>query len=1104
MIFGRSGTNNFRIPRVQLLQKTRPVLTRSLVVCSAVSLGIISNLSVASATAASHQVVHVPPLLHSSSALGHQSPSSGKILAKIRSHQSSQGWHVTQGAISLNQVSCNSNNMCIGLGTQIGNQSTVILTNQGANSTWTVVNSNLAYNLNAASCPSVTICIAIGYNPALIQGVALYSDDGGTSWDQASLPSIPNTANPSGPPQTTLVTSELNSLSCVSTTTCWAAGNGPYGQISGVILVTSDSGATWNVVAQNLPSSLDSISCVSSNFCETVGAGNVYSSTTPTTTSSAGSVWASEVFSTTSSAQEISCTSTQVCFILAGGGQNGNEVFSSSNGSSYVDTQKLPADGYTSMSCVGGSNCYLVGEIASNSLEPATSIITATSNSGSAWTNQTSPIAGGLSSISCISVSQCIAVSPYSAQVPSVIATVNGGQTWSVSSSGTPTDLSTLQIFDVTCPSQQSCLALGDGPSAGSTILSSQNGGLTWNVAITTGGPQPLSILTCSGTQVCWAAGPSYGGPYGFSLLTTTNGGVTWLVQPTPPTLSNVNSMSCVSTSTCVAFGNSTIALTNDGGSTWTIEQSQIGYNSLSQSLYCMPGSTKCWLAVGQQILSSPDLGQTWYPVSLAAPSDYLSYMGITCPSSQVCIIFGQYQAQLYTYKTTNGGASWTNNFAGSLDGINSVTPTSLECINLQSCWLLSNSNYQGSIILATNNGGTSWRPQLVTPISINSISCTTLLTCIALGGVYGFGGGGVVFTTSNGGMEGAPTISSISQQSGPDNQDVAININGSNLSSITTIEIGSTKSSDFTIDSDSQITISLPPSYSVLSQTFDIGVINSQGSVAHSPELFQSVAPKALTPGDGFWTVNYGGYIYAAGSAPYFGNASSVTLGAWPDVHYYSVISITGNVDGDGYWTATQNGQVTAFGSAKFYGDLAALSLKVSNIVAIRRTFDGKGYWLFGSDGGVFAFGDAHFYGSAFYNYPTHPVVSAQATPDGKGYWLVTSDGGIFSFGDAHFYGSDSCTGCHPFFQNNPVVSMAPTSDGKGYWIVYQSGFVDAHGDARLYPASAQMPQAIVALIPTPDSLGYWLVSEYGQLYEFGDAPFLSFFGGGIVDASS
>ena len=191
----------------------------------------------------------------------------------------------------------------------------------------------------------------------------------------------------------------------------------------------------------------------------------------------------------------------------------------------------------------------------------------------------------------------------------------------------------------------------------------------------------------------------------------------------------------------------------------------------------------------------------------------------------------------------------------------------------------------------------------------------------------------------------------------------------------------------------------------------------------------------------------------------------------------------------GDGAWTADAAGRVYATGDATDVGDLARLGIRPNRpINGMAPTPTGSGYWLVASDGGIFAFGDARFRGSMGGTALNRPIVGMTPTTSGRGYWMVASDGGIFAFGDARFFGS---TGSTPL--NRPINGMAATPSGRGYWLFASDGGIFAFGDAGFHGSLPGVPGAAgrtaVGMIPTASGSGYWIVTDDDRVWPFGDA---------------
>jgi photosystem II stability/assembly factor-like uncharacterized protein len=70
------------------------------------------------------------------------------------------------------------------------------------------------------------------------------------------------------------------------------------------------------------------------------------------------------------------------------------------------------------------------------------------------------------------------------------------------------------------------------------------------------------------------------------AILTTANGGTTWKAEPVPSGVSFLNTVSCGSTSDCVAVGQAAMTVaaivsTTDGGAKWTTAKVPAGVRSL-------------------------------------------------------------------------------------------------------------------------------------------------------------------------------------------------------------------------------------------------------------------------------------------------------------------------------------------------------------------------------------------------------------------------------------------------------------------------------------------------------------------------------------------
>ena len=365
------------------------------------------------------------------------------------------------------------------------------------------------------------------------------------------------------------------------------------------------------------------------------------------------------------------------------------------------------------------------------------------------------------------------------------------------------------------------------------------------------------------------------------------------------------------------------------------------------------------------------------------------------------------------------------------------------------------------------------------------------------------------------------PVVTSVNPTSGPTKGGNAVTINGTGLTSATSVKFG-TVAAAITSNSDTQITATAPAQ---AQQTVDITVTTAAGmSATSNADKYSYVAPvPSVTsvnptsgPAQGGTTLTIAGTGFSFATAVKFGsaNASGFTVnsdtqitatspagtpGATVDVTVTTAggTSATSSSDhfsyaaapppAQGYWLVASDGGIFTFGNARFEGSTGSLALN-KPIVGMARTPDDQGYWLVASDGGIFSFGDAPFEGSTGSLTLNKPIVGMAATPSGHGYWLVASDGGIFTFGDAPFEGS---TGSLTL--NKPIVGMAATPSGKGYWLVASDGGIFTFGDAPFEGSTGSLTlnKPIVGMSATQTGKGYWLVASDGGVFSFGDATF-------------
>jgi hypothetical protein len=270
--------------------------------------------------------------------------------------------------------------------------------------------------VTSISCPSTTVCWAAGYESNW--PALAKSSDGGQTWSQAAIPTSWTIAPyPWG----------ANAIDCVSASTCWLAGTTEDGTHP-VVAETTDGAVTWTTFA-NLPAGtpdasgntygLNGISCVSALICVSVGGIN-------------GGAGPAAVISTT----------------------NGGASWSMSSSPELASAQDL-----FSVSCVPGPSAFgpVVCHAAGAAPEAAGPVELTSHNGGASWSGRRQfDNTGWLNSISCADSHHCWAAG--SGTTVALVGTRNGGGSWSKVTSDT-----TNEDGSVSCATADFCVATTDG-----------------------------------------------------------------------------------------------------------------------------------------------------------------------------------------------------------------------------------------------------------------------------------------------------------------------------------------------------------------------------------------------------------------------------------------------------------------------------------------------------------------------------------------------------------------------------------------------------------------------------------------------------------------
>jgi hypothetical protein len=678
-------------------------------------------------------------------AVGGYDDSSGydHTLAEV---QDAGGWSIvpTPEIGGLTGVSCPTSTDCIAVGTYDNwlAFASVPLAEQWNGSGWSSLslpNVNVPPTdggLQAVSCSSSTACTAVGGS-----GAEFWD---GQDWSSQSIASAPGD-----------VVATLRGVSCTSSTACTAVGS--YDDGSGVEqpLAEAWDGSSWSLQTTPIPAGassarLTAISCVNSSFCKAVGFYFDSSGTEdPLAEMWDGQSWLSETPPNPTTGSDatltgVSCTRSTSCTAIGTESTSGPSFAESWDGNDW-SAETIPTPDETSgntldgVSCASSTVCTAVGATSSGG-QPL-----AEGSTGGNWSLQTAvtpdpTLASHLNSVSCWSMTACAAVGSYAEWPPdpehptywpgpwATLAESWDGQRWSIQPSPNPPNLTIYSrdsLDSVSCTSASFCQAGGTFATSGITAGYVERwDGTDWSISSV---PSPadstdvtVGSVSCTSDNACTGVGSYKDSSGNDDMLAETWDGDSWSIQPatTPPDFGSLNALSCTSTTTCMAVGNT--AETGAGTTSSPVSQS-----SLAEQLS----------------------GTTWSSVPTTNPADnaLTNLNGVSCQPTGDCDAVGSGFAD---GGVPDGdaeswdGLSWTLQPTPGLPGTTSLTLSDISCASSTACIAVGSDTdslgYQQALIESWD--GSSWTPE-PTPVpggsvgsSLTSVSCTSPTACVALG----------------------------------------------------------------------------------------------------------------------------------------------------------------------------------------------------------------------------------------------------------------------------------------------------------------------------------------------------------------------------------
>ena len=337
------------------------------------------------------------------------------------------------GVSYLGGVTCPAAGSCVAVGLTSGNGA-LIESLTGTDWTPTELSQGLSYpQLNGVWCASMTSCVAVG---------AYGSLPSPTSGLIETLANGTWTADTAVPVPVGATSAELSAISCITITSCWAAGS--YTDSGGTethALFESLSGGTWSVATSADPPTstnvvISSMECFSTTSCMAVGTwGPTATSTNGLVETLSGSTWTPSYIQSGQNGlylRSLWCASSTSC-IAVGYGLGPTSVTETLSGTTWSETV-LPGlgdggmeNGAVGISCTAITSCAVIGgwrPPAPNSSEPLLLLRTL---SGGVWTPTQLSAPGGLlypEGIACPTITSCVGVGQSEGFSPYVADTV--------------------------------------------------------------------------------------------------------------------------------------------------------------------------------------------------------------------------------------------------------------------------------------------------------------------------------------------------------------------------------------------------------------------------------------------------------------------------------------------------------------------------------------------------------------------------------------------------------------------------------------------------------------------------------------------------------
>jgi hypothetical protein len=580
------------------------------------------------------------------------------------------------------------------------------------------------------SCASATMCVTVGALNQCASEVCISSAEiqrwNGRRWSLQRIP-LPRSA----------VDVSLSDVSCSSATACaavgsWDSGQSCRGRCPNGPLIERWNGAKWLSLPppQHTPEigDIGAVSCPSATACTALGSREAVRWN--------GTSWTIERMPNPRNggffqSLSVDCPTSRVCTAIrlpsTRNGHTQSLAYRWTRGRWSVAQLPgpKPATGFllSDVACPSAATCVAVGSTFLNDSGAAVPLTERWRDSR--WSIQPTPSPravpdAGLVSVSCAAIDDCTAVGnsaplPGAASTPPLVERWDGSS-WTIVSAPIPplTYGGGADGGAVSCIANSACTLVGPGSVSPNPPFAEFSSGSTWSIeqmpspgASSTG----LSGVSCAAANDCVAVGQievSAAGVLTTEVLIERMDGSGWRIDqvgnPSGATTSALNAVSCVTSTWCLAVGDSGAAQTQA-----PLAEVWDGSNWSAESPPTPPGAT------------APVLN------------------GVSCMSVSECTVVGSYAVgnNRDTLAERWDGSSWTIQSTANVSGAMSTTLNSVSCQTAISCTAVGAAD--ASTVTEAWDGSTWTIEQTPTPpgartSSLAAVSCTSPVTCMAVG----------------------------------------------------------------------------------------------------------------------------------------------------------------------------------------------------------------------------------------------------------------------------------------------------------------------------------------------------------------------------------